>query len=420
MKHPLKAYKEEKTVKLRTRNNARSIRHGLFAVVLALSLLMSYGLTSNTVFAGETDSESVQETAASSRTEVFSPANLCQEGYDIIFVIDNSRSVWSLQKVRNQAFKNISNLAVGSNNRIGAVYFADHAYQFLSLTSMKEKDDIERVLSFLSNREQDDNNADTNIGNALETARSMLDSQDPSRQKIVILFSDGINENTKDQASYKEAADKKTKKEAKKLKEMKIPLYCVYLQKNRNDENFLHELVNYFDGGDDLTKERFAKVKVEDISALSPTFADVFYRAQNNMKYLQIDKDSLDVSGSKSFYIPSMGIRRVNAYIEEDADDVKFHCPESCDPEIWTDGTATFMTCENPAGEWSITAEDADSGTFFGAVSCYVNLSSDMEIVNEGGGNKRALLHYYDENGSEITLDKNAHVTLESDRKSVV
>ena len=50
--------------------------------------------------------------------------NYEENGYDIVFCIDNSRSVWSQQEIRNAALRCIGNLAVGSNIRIGGVYFA--------------------------------------------------------------------------------------------------------------------------------------------------------------------------------------------------------------------------------------------------------------------------------------------------------
>ena len=60
---------------------------------------------------------------------------------------------------------------------------------------METEDGCKEVLNALNMTAQDENNIDTNIGNALETAIKMYDGQDSSRQRIVVLFSDGINEN---------------------------------------------------------------------------------------------------------------------------------------------------------------------------------------------------------------------------------
>ena len=355
-------------------------------------------------------------TAATPLADHAQPDNLNQAGYDVIYVIDNSKSVWGDQKVRNQAFKNITNLAVGSNNRIGAVYFADHVYESLALTSMKEKESCEKVLSFLDNSERSEENADTNIGNALEKAAELFNGQDPSREKILILFSDGINENQNEDEDYKRAADAKTLEVVPELEDMGIKIYCVFLEKDRTDEGYLHQVVNYFSEDNDYVEERFAKVTMDDISALSPAFADIFYKMQNNMKYIQLHKDSLDSAGRKSFYVPAVGIKRLDIYLDGNVGSkAKITAAGESENEMWSDGTASFYTFKNPVpGDWSVTVDGTVPEDFFGTICCYTNLSADIGLSLSGEDKNMRSVHarFFDENGEQVLIDSNADVSM--------
>ena len=367
---------------------------------------------------------SAQETEEQPREEMVTPLadsaqpdNLNQAGYDVVYVIDNSKSVWGDQKVRNQAFKNITNLAVGSNNRIGVVYFADHVYESLALTSMKDRESCTKVLSFLENSDRDEENADTNIGNALETAAELFDGQDPSREKILILFSDGINENQNEDEDYKLAADAKTLEVVPQLEEMGIKLYCVFLQKDRTDEEYLHQVVNYFSEDNDYVEERFSKVTMDDLSGLSPAFADVFYKMQNNMKYIQIRKENLDSTGRKSFYLPAVGIKRLDIYLDGNVgSNARITAAGECENEMWSDGSASFYTFTNPVpGDWSITVDGTVPEDFFGTICCYTNLSAKIEMKHSGEEkNARTVTaRFYDENGEQVLVDSGANASMD-------
>ena len=415
----------------------RGFRKGRHRYLLIASLIMALaigGMNSLTVFADTETSETpeaveITETAGenSQVTERTKPENLNQAGYDIVYVIDNSLSIWEdEQKARNQAFKNITNLSVGSNNRIGALYFADHVNETkdkIELTEMKKKEDYTKVISFLSKEEIDKDNQDTNIGNALESARKLFDGQNPSRERIIILFSDGDNKNVAESREYKEQANRKTEEEVKILEEMGIKIYCVYLEKDpeRSDADYLRSLVNYFHEEDEdvhYDEERFQSVPMDDLSSLSPTFADVFYKMQNNMKYVQIRKEDLDSNGRKGFYIPSMGIKRLDLYLDGSVGSIaQVTWPEECEYASWSDesNTSTFYTFINPVpGDWAVTIEGDVPDNFFGTIACYANLSADIEVQDTGSKSMhKAVARFYDENGEAISIDNSAEVTME-------
>lgn len=347
-----------------------------------------------------------------------------QPGYDVIFCIDNSRSMWAQQSVRDEAVRSIGNLAVGSDIRIGGVYFARDIYKSLALTSMEDKEGSMKVLQdFFYMWDQSSKNIDTNIGKALKKAVELFEDQSAERRKIIILFSDGINENAKGEAEYKKSADALMKKQAAILQEKNIPLYCVYLQKRRNDEEVLKELVNYFDDENAYEKERFKKITSKDINLLSQQFANIFYDMQNNMKYRELTVDSF---GKATFYVPYVGVKKLQLYVHnEESYGVDLACEndetdendETNQIDSWEDGDNVYITVKNPTpGQWTLSINGTKAQKTTGTIAYYADLSASAELVpsdaSESGIYKNsevcAKVHFYDEDGKEMPLDSAA------------
>lgn len=384
----------------------------LTAVVL-LAVMIVFG--GGNAYAAEANGES-----AATSEQMVKPSNLNTEGYDVVILADNSGSVWSQQGERDKALRGIANLAVGSDIRIGAVYFGETTYKKLGLTSMEEKDSSTKVLDFLNLTEKNENNRGTNIGNAMEEAQTLFEDQNANRQKIIILFSDGINENLAQSSSFKEAADRKTREQAEILEKKQIPIYCVYLQKNRDDEDYLKQLVNYFNENNDYADERFKKVTDDQIDILSEQFAQTFYSMQNDMKYREI---SIDSSGTMNFYIPELGVRRMQIYLKNDkAYEVLLSGPSenSGEAQTWGDNGNVYITVDEPeAGDWTleITGDGADTVT--GTLACYTDISAAASISGEVDENgniyrnrpEKINVSFYDEDGSEFQPDEAAVVS---------
>lgn len=401
------------------------------AVLLSVILMFLFAFPEReAVFTQETNTVSGEDSSAddtSADTEEEKkelvkkdPINMKSQGYDVVYVIDNSKSVWKQQEIRNQAFRNITNLAVGADIRIGIVYFADHVYEDykLSLTSMENADDRDKVMKKLDMTQRDYRNVDTNIGNALEEAAALFDAQDSSRKRIIILFSDGINENDEQEEKYKERADKKTMRQAKKLKKMDVQLHCVYLQQTRNDEEYLKELVNYFSDKNTFDKERFSKVEREDVDSLTDKFADVFYKMQNNMKYHKI---KLDAEGKERFYVPSLGIRKLQIYVKEKWGNIQLFSEKESDYDYRGDPSATFYESRNPsAGSWTIQVDSYEPQNVRGTIAYYAYLQAAAELVRKDGAFKadknaeyQLIVHFYDQNGDEVELDSSVEIQAE-------
>lgn len=349
------------------------------------------------------------------------PDNVESAGYDVIFCIDNSGSVWSQQEVRDQAVRSICNLAMGSDIRIGGIYFGNAVYKKLGLTSVENKDgSLEVLKKFLNERSKDNNNRDTNIGMALENARALFEDQDASRKRIIILFSDGINENLAQDSSYKQAADAKTEEQVKLLESEGVPIYCVYLQKERNDEEYLRNLVNYFNTENSFDEERFKKVTEGQIEILSEQFAQVFYAMQNNMKYREI---AVDTEGKMNFYVPELGVRRIQIFMDGNTQyEAVLDSPDETEEEVssWTDGKSAYITVNNPSpGDWAVEISGENKDKVKGSLAYYAYLSAKAELVTVEGEkvdktfkNKEQILQvsFYDEEGEKVELNSGAQV----------
>ncbi len=341
--------------------------------------------------------------------EAVLPDNLNTEGYDIVYVIDNSRSIWTQQEIRNEAFENITNLAVGSDMRIGIVYFADHIYDTLALTSMETEEGSRKVLEFLDMKEQDEANRDTNIGNALEAAIQLFDGQNKSREKIIVLFSDGLNENYEQEESYMIDANRKTEEQAGLLKD-KIDIYCVYLQKDRNDEEYLKKVVNYFSEDKSYAEERFFKVKEQEIATLSETFQEVFFAMQNNVKCAAV---KLDSSGTANFYLPSLGIEQLRIYLDGDNLKGTVTPPGECGENIsFQYETANFVLYKEPAlKDWKIEITEGEINEIYGTIAYHAYLSATCELKKvEDSKEYELYVSFYNKSKKETAIDENAVV----------
>lgn len=399
---------------------------GLLAAYLGLTTIFS----SVSVLADEPAAESVAEEGdmPSDRitADLAEPDDLHRIGYDVVYVIDNSSSVWDRQAIRDQAFKNITNLAVGADIQIGGIYFAGNPYSTIAFRSMENQSESEEILSFLNMHSEkaeenykginarDSGNTMTNMGKGLEFAKKLFEESDPSRKRVVVLFSDGVNEVNPGDGD----ADQLTKDMAQDLKNMNTDIYCVYLdmeskETENQDEGFLKDLVNYFSDDADYVPERYEKVKATNISELYSSFIDVFYKMQGNMKYREL---LLDSSGKDKFYVPSLGIHKVRVFLQGDFNDEPAILPSENAEEVshWNDGNALFYDYSNKGpGWWNIQVQSNQVEEVEGTITYYPNLLVLPEIVEAKDEKAELKIHFFDESRKEILIDDTAEVTAQ-------
>lgn len=364
----------------------------------------------------ESNSVSAQDGDGSGITKA---DNMQDVGYDIVFVVDNSRSIWKQQTLRDQAMRTVANLAVGSDVRIGTVYFADHVYKTFALTPVEGKTDYEKVISEgMTLTVQDDSNRDTNIGAGLKAGLKLFEDQDTSRQRIMIVLSDGINENYSQSSSYKKAADKLTEEQVNILKEQEIPLYCAFVQKDRADESYLRDMVNYFDSSNHYDQDRFVTVSDSQINKLADKFAQIFYSLRGDMKYKNITVDS---SGRYTFHIPSLNVTKLQIYLNNPGSlsaKLETASGESGEnQEGWSDGNCIFFTVKNPENtDWVLTLTGDRIEETTGTIAYYTDINAKVSVEGSSfyqGGSVYVNADFYDEQDTEIQLDEGAQVTAD-------
>lgn len=372
---------------------------GLFVAVMC----MAYLPVSMSVTAADADNQNNYKNAVAA-------SNVLTEGHDIILVPDNSESMWTQQSQRDQALRSICSLAAGSDTRIGVVYFAKEIYSTLNLTSVADETGLQTVTEFLNMRERDRSNWDTNIGAALEAARGMFENQDTSRHRSIILFSDGINTTSN--------ADAKTRQQVKLLQEEGVDIYCVYLQKKANEEDYLKSIVNYFDSENTYDQERFKKVTNSEVDTLTEEFAKVFYAAKNNMKYGEI---SFDSAGKCNFYIPDLGVSRIQFYLKGDSNfGVRLEGPEDQEINYLADENSWYVSVEEPVvGEWELSVLADNPEQIKGTAAYYADILAYAEVVDakeetEGIFKNQSVkikACFFDTDGNEIQSDDTKDVT---------
>ncbi|MCD8356328.1 MAG: VWA domain-containing protein [Clostridia bacterium] len=344
-----------------------------------------------------------------------------EAGYDVVICVDNSASIWEQQKVRNEAIQGIVGLAVGSDSdiRIGGVYFGKTVGKTMPLTSVKEEADSKSVLEFFSNTDKDDNNKGTNIGAALDTASSWFQSSDASRERVIILFSDGKNDT--------DEANIKTADVVPQLKAKDVDIYCVYVQKDTgSDEAYLKSLVNYFEQSN-ANDNRLKSVAEKDIKTLPVEFSKIFYAMQNDMQCHVITASDFDADGNYSFNIPELAVSKLQVNLTPQGN-IQYAgdlTSENDTGEIhhWVSGSNLFFSTKSPAaGQWNLKISDCDDmSAIYGTAAFYTDMQAQIELQQSDGNipsgvykniPMQAVVHFYDADQEEIAVDHAAEVTV--------
>ena len=410
------------------------LRNGSLLLTILLTVVIGCALSAGSV------------SRAADQPRMVKPDDLNFQDYDIVYVIDNSGSMESQDLHRNRALRNITRLATGSDTRIGVVYFTNIATKALDISPVKTAEESEKVIGKLNTEARD--GSFTHIGEGLKAALDMLEKQDSDREKLIILFSDGVNDldGKQGKCELDEQADKETEERAQLAEKRGIPIYCVLLKKvnkgGAEDEAYLADLVNYFhkpgDDGYEDHGDRFYITTYDDIvTSFSYTFAEMFYDARNNMIYHEI---TFDDNGRFVFDVPDLGVKELRVFLQgkiteavvlpgdnenlekmTDEVDDKISSPNDPSKIIDKEDPVYFKTYPNPVlGEWSIsisTEKGVEPGSVRGIIAYYTDLSAAaLETTSAGGTHLkgepyRLDLTFYDDDGNQIKIDDHARVT---------
>ncbi len=345
------------------------------------------------------------------------------EGMDIVLLMDNSRTMWenhfSRQKddplsLRNDAMRAAVNIIVGSDARIGFVYFADHVYKRYSLqyvTSEKQYHDV--CGKYLDVTDAYPTNINTNVSEGLAGAMKLFD-KDSARRKVIVLFSDGVD----DDAS--EAVSQLLKKD--------IELHCISV--NSDSDEQLRRLVNY-QKDTHLYDNRFTSVNPDNLGELYDKFAEKFFGLRGDVRYEKIELDS---DGSYSFSIPELAVDKFQLYIRGNG--ISARLSGGTDPSMQEIGAdkwrefdhCSFTTVWNPGkSEYFLKVSAENPGNLSDAtvmLAYYTRLRADVSIepVEQAevlrGHDARLKIWFFDGNDRVIKIDSNAVVTARAEIKN--
>lgn len=379
-------------------------------------------LTENMTITYEVQAAEVEAQQADDDTPVKGrrAANMLSQGYDIVFCIDNSESIWEYQTERDMAIRTMAHLASGLDVRMGGIYFGDQVYKTQSLVSMEDETGSGQILDeFLNMTETDANNRSTNLGMALETAQTLFDDQDTLRKRIVVVFTDGINEGYSSDSAYLQSADEQVREQIAQLEENYIDLYCVYYQNGENEGDYFAQAVNYFDDSNAYDGVRYQSAS--EVDQLSDLFAEIFYTMQDHMTYRSAE---VDADGKISFYVPEAGIKEVKIYLHNSEKiQIETH-NDSNNIEGFSstiDYANAFITIKNPVtGNWTITVTGGNAAQTSGTIAYYADIYADIyltsteeedEVVNRND-QVQVVVDFYDKEGNKIEVDENATISF--------
>lgn len=392
---------------------------------LILSLVVSVtGVNTNVWANAVNENNSVEaETRILHSTEVVGADYNEQNGYDIVYVIDCSGSIkGDLKEYRNQAFKAISTLSMGTDNRVGVVYYGGDVKdnEYLNLQSMDDDESVKKVFEKLNNVRGD---MYTYIGGGLEKALEIFEDQDANRNRVIVLFSDGMDTTALVDGAVKNAKIETDNFLTNKM-DKNIPIYCIFLDdgKTKADEEYLKRVVIYNANKDENGKDRaindeeasiidkrYVKVDTKDVRGLSEAFINVFSSFEGRMKLSRIE---LDDNYEKGFYIPSLGVEEVKIYCEGEFKNKPTVYNNTTVVELepqWVGNNSYYYSIKKPSsGDWTIKAE----GMKYGTITYLSDVYAGAEIVADQDGGKSLVVSLYDSTGTKIAMDSVVNVDL--------
>ena len=220
----------------------------------------------------------------------------------VVFDISDSMNVSDAQKLTPHAVKILTDMMFEKGGRIGIVVFNTVPKAFTTdssgnpaLIALSDTSELEQMFDTLSMIEYRDG---TGIGNALLAAAEMLEKNtlDEERQKVILLFTDGVDDFGKFPTSAVRMADCKTNQAAavEWAAENDCPIYCVGYDFEWKGTHSMGENGEGLKKLEDISKETGGVVKkASNVSEIEELFLDMIAKIGGGAIY------SLPVSNSK-------------------------------------------------------------------------------------------------------------------------
>ena len=305
-------------------------RRVLRALCLALSIVLSIlqaGLFFNTARA--------EESSANNR-------------FNVVIVSDASGSMLSTdpEGLRFEAINQFINLLAEQGNLLGAVSFADNINATEELTKVDSSEAKQKIADTLKNTPA---KGDTNIGEALQKAVSMLDEEgDKDLPSIILFLSDG-NTDLKDKKDMENSLNMKADA-IQAAREKDIAIYSVCLNANKKADVSEMEQISQATGGE------FREVgSASDLQEVFNSFYNLIYGTSTT----QLLDEAFDESGvlETKFNVPGLGVEEINIIIYGKVSEVELFDAQGQKKDVSPMEYNTFTMIKSTdvsAGEWKL------------------------------------------------------------------
>lgn len=274
--------------------------------------------------------------------------NAANNRFNVVIVSDASGSMLSTdpEGLRFEAINQFINLLAEQGNLLGAVSFADNINATEELTKVDSAESKQKIADTLKNTPA---KGDTNIGEALQKAVTMLDEAgDKDLPSIILFLSDG-NTDLKDKKDMENSLNMKADA-IQAAREKDIAIYSVCLNANKKADVSEMEQISQATGGE------FREVgSASDLQEVFNSFYNLIYGTSTT----QLLDEAFDESGvlETKFNVPGLGVEEINIIIYGKVSEVELFDAQGQKKDVSPVEYNTFTMIKSTdvsAGEWKL------------------------------------------------------------------
>ncbi len=274
--------------------------------------------------------------------------NAANNRFNVVIVSDASGSMLSTdpEGLRFEAINQFINLLAEQGNLLGAVSFADNINASEELTKVDSAEAKQKIADTLKNTPA---KGDTNIGEALQKAVTMLDEAgDKDLPSIILFLSDG-NTDLKDKKDMENSLNMKADA-IQAAREKDIAIYSVCLNANKKADVSEMEQISQATGG------QFREVgSASDLQEVFNSFYNLIYGTSTT----QLLDEAFDESGvlETKFNVPGLGVEEINIIIYGKVSEVELFDAQGQKKDVSPMEYNTFTMIKSTdvsAGEWKL------------------------------------------------------------------
>lgn len=304
--------------------------------------------------------------------------NAANNRFNVVIVSDASGSMLSTDPdgLRFEAINQFINLLAEQGNLLGAVSFADNINATEELTKVDSSEAKQKIADTLKNTPA---KGDTNIGEALQKAVTMLDEAgDKDLPSIILFLSDG-NTDLKDKKDMENSLNMKADA-IQAAREKDIAIYSVCLNANKKADVSEMEQISQATGGE------FREVgSATDLQEVFNSFYNLIYGTSTT----QLLDEAFDESGvlETKFNVPGLGVEEINIIIYGKVSEVELFDAQGQKKDVSPMEYNTFTMIKSTdvsAGEWKLITKGTAGNHI--KINMVYNTNLEVELKSEALG----------------------------------